>query len=227
MRFLRHTARLLWKDILVELRAKELGYATVFFAAIVILVFAFAFLGGPRPTVDVTVGVLWVTLALSGSVGISRGFEREREGDTLRALLLSPAPRGALYLSKLLSISLLMAAVELVAVVLVELLFGASLLTTALPLFGLLFLGTVGFSAVAALFGASLGRARSRDVLLPLLVYPLVIPVLIAGTRGTVALLVSDSDAIVRFWMRFLIVFDSIFVALGLWMFEPLVGGEV
>jgi heme exporter protein B len=112
-------------------------------------------------------------------------------------------------------------------VMLVELLFGASLLATALPLFALLLLGTIGFAAVAALFGASLGRARSRDVLLPLLVYPLVVPVLIAGTRGTVALLVSDGAIVVHFWMRFLAVFDSIFVALGLWIFEPLVGGEV
>ena len=86
---------LLWKDVMVELRAKELVYATVFFAAVVILVFCFAFLGGPKPTVDVAAGVLWVAIALAGTVGISRAFEREREGDTLRALLLSPTPRAA------------------------------------------------------------------------------------------------------------------------------------
>ncbi|HEX4461513.1 MAG TPA: heme exporter protein CcmB, partial [Polyangia bacterium] len=93
-------------------------------------------------------------------------------------------------------------------------------------LVALLLLGTVGFAAVAALFGASLGRARSRDVLLPLLVYPLVVPVLIAGTRGTSALLVGAEPAVSAFWIKFLVVFDAIFVSLGVWVFEPLVAGD-
>ncbi len=93
--FLRQTALLLWKDVVVELRAKEIVYATILFASIVLLVFAFAFLGGERPAADVSAGVLWVAIALAGTVGISRAFEREREGDTLRALMLSPAPRVA------------------------------------------------------------------------------------------------------------------------------------
>lgn len=216
---------LLWKDVLVELRAKELVYATIFFAVVVLLVFCFAFLGGPRPTVDVAAGVLWVAIALAGTVAISRAFEREREGDTLRALLLSPAPRAALYLSKLCAISLLMAIVEAVTVLAVSLLFVVGL--RSLPtLIALLLLGTVGFAAVAALFGAGLGRARSRDVLLPLLVYPIVVPVLIAGTRGTVALLVGAEPAVAAFWLKFLLVFDAVFVSLGVWVFEPLVAGD-
>ncbi len=93
-------------------------------------------------------------------------------------------------------------------------------------LVALLFLGTIGFAAVAALFGASLGRARSRDVLLPLLVYPIVVPVLIAGTRGTVALLIGAEPAVALFWLKFLLVFDAVFVSLGVWVFEPLVAGD-
>jgi len=217
---------LLWKDVVVELRAKELVYATIFFAAVVLLVFCFAFLGGPRPTVDVAAGVLWVAIALAGTVGISRAFEREREGDTMRALLLAPVPRSALYLSKLTAISLLMLIVETVALVMVSLLFVISI-GAALPmLVALLLLGTIGFAAVAALFGASLGRARSRDVLLPLLVYPIVVPVLIAGTRGTVALLVGAEPEVAAFWLKFLLVFDAVFVSLGVWIFEPLVAGD-
>jgi heme exporter protein B len=217
---------LLWKDVVVELRAKELVYATIFFAAVVLLVFCFAFLGGPKPTVDVAAGVLWVAIALAGTVGISRAFEREREGDTLRALLLAPVPRSALYLSKLIAISLLMLVVETVALLLVSLLFGVSF-GGALPTqIALLLLGTIGFSAVAALFGASLGHARSRDVLLPLLVYPIVVPVLIAGTRGTVAILAGADPLVATFWLKFLLVFDAVFVSLGVWVFEPLVAGD-
>jgi heme exporter protein CcmB len=223
---LRQAWLLLGKDLRVELRAKELVYATVFFAAIVILVFAFCFLGENRPPVDVAVGVLWVAIALAGTVGISRAFEREREGDTLRALFLSPVSRPALYLSKIAAISLLMITVELVASVLLSLLFQVTLTDHLLPLCGLMLLGTLGFAAVAALFGASLGRARSRDVLLPLLTYPVVVPVLIAGTRGTVALLKADDLAVAHWWLRFLFVFDLIFVSIGIWAFEPVMRGE-
>jgi heme exporter protein B len=198
----------------------------VFFAAVVILVFCFAFLGGPKPTVDVAAGVLWVAIALAGTLGISRAFEREREGDTMRALLLSPLPRATLYLSKLAAISILMALVELVTTLLTSLLFGVSFPSGIPQLVLLLLLGTVGFAAVAALFGAGLGRARSRDVLLPLLVYPIVVPVLIAGTRGTVALLLGSPPAVAAFWLKFLLVFDAVFVSLGVWVFEPLVAGD-
>jgi heme exporter protein CcmB len=217
---------LLWKDVLVELRAKELVYGTIFFAVVVLLVFSFAFLGGPKPTVDVIAGVLWVAITLAGTVGISRAFEREREGDTLRALLLAPVPRTALYLSKLSAISLLMCIVETVTLLLVGLLFSVSVADVLPTLVALLVLGTIGFAAVAALFGASLGHARSRDVLLPLLVYPIVVPVLIAGTRGTVALLTGAEPAVATFWLKFLLVFDAVFVSLGVWVFEPLVAGD-
>jgi heme exporter protein CcmB len=226
MSVLRQAWLLFGKDLKVELRAKELVYATVFFAAVVILVFAFCFLGEARPPVDVAVGVLWVSIALAGTMGISRAFEREREGDTLRALFLSPVARPALYLSKIAAISLLMLTVEAVASVLLSLLFQVTLTDHLLPLIGLLVLGTLGFAAVAALFGASLGRARSRDVLLPLLTYPVVVPVLIAGTRGTVALLKADDLLVAAWWIKFLAVFDLIFVSIGLWAFEPVMRGE-
>ncbi|HZS40897.1 MAG TPA: heme exporter protein CcmB [Polyangia bacterium] len=225
MPFVRSAALLLWKDVVVELRAKELVYATVFFAAIVLLVFAFAFLGGPLPTVDVSAGVLWVALVLTGTLGIGRAFEREREGDTLRALMLSPLPRAAIYVSKLAAIALLMAIVETVVVLLMILLFHLSVAGEAPRLVAFLALGTLGFAAVAALFGASLGRARSRDVLLPLLTYPVVVPVLIAGTRGTVALLTGDG-AVASYWLKFLLVFDAIFVTIAVRIFEPLLRGD-
>jgi heme exporter protein CcmB len=228
MRVLREAALLLWKDVVVELRAKELIYATLFFAAVVMLVFAFAFLGNAPPPVDVSAGVLWVSIALAGTLGIGRAFEREREGDTLRALLLAPISRPALYLSKIATLCLLMLLVETGAVLLLGLLFHASLAADVPALIALLLLGTLGFAAVAALFAGSLGRARSRDVLLPLLTYPVVVPVLIAGTRGTVGLLHGDAEgaASLAYWLRFLLVFDVIFVTLGLWLFEPIVGAD-
>jgi heme exporter protein CcmB len=220
------TMELVYKDVLVELRRKELVYASVFFAGVVLLVFSFAFLGGVRPTLDVAAGVLWVTVLLTGTLGVGRAFEREREGDTFRALLLSPLPRGAIYLGKLLSLCLLMALVVVVTTFGVALLFGAPIVDHLGPIALLLLLGVVGFAAVASLFAASLGRARSRELLLPLIVYPLVVPVLIAGARATAGLLTAEDPALPAFWMRFLFVFDLIVVSLGLWTFEPLAAGE-
>jgi heme exporter protein CcmB len=228
MSFLRQVARLLWKDVVVEVRAGELLYGTLLFAAILVLLFSFAFLGGSPPTVEVMAGVLWVALSVAGMLGISRSFEREREADTLRGLLLSPASRAALYLSKLLSISLLMLTVLTVVVPGLCLLFGMQLGSHLGLLLLVLCLGTLGFAAVAALFGASLGRVRAREVLLPLLVYPLIVPVLLAGTRGTYALLYGTAEALedAYRWIHFLLVFDGVAIAAGLWIFEPLCATE-
>lgn len=221
---------LLWKDVRVEWRARELIYATMLFSAIIVLLFSFSFLGGSPPTVEVMAGVLWVAISLSGMLGISRSFEREREADTLRALLLSPIDRSALYLAKLLSITLLMLLTSAVVVPGLLLLFGMKVgpQQSWLLFLSLLGLGTLGFAAVAALFGASLGRARVREVLLPLLVYPLVVPALLAGSRGTYGVLYGTPEALsdaVR-WIKFLLVFDSMAVILGLWLFEPLCAQE-
>jgi heme exporter protein B len=230
MGFVGQVALLLWKDIRVEARAGELIYATGLFATIVVLLFSFSFLGGSPPTVEVMAGVLWVALALSGMLGISRSFERERESDTLRAILLSPTPRAALYLSKLLSMALLMLIVVAVVLPGLLLLFGMRVDGGAawLRLAALLGLGIIGFSSVAALFGAALGRARVREILLPLLVYPLVVPVLLAGARGTYAVLYGTPEALVDAsrWIKFLLAFDALSVTCGLWLFEPLCGHE-
>ncbi len=228
--FICEVALLFWKDVRIEARAGELIYATGLFAAIIVLLFSFAFLGGAPPTVEVMAGVLWVALALAGLLGISRSFEREREADTLRGVLLSPVYRPALYISKLGSMALLM--VLIVAVVLpgLLLLFGMKVegAVAWLRLVLLLGLGILGFSSVAALFGAALGRARAREILLPLLVYPLVVPVLLAGARGTYAVLYGTPESLIDAgrWIKFLLAFDALSVTCGLWLFEPLCSNE-
>ena len=227
---LRQVLSLLWKDVRVEVRAGELIFATMLFSAIIVLLFSFAFLGGALPTIEVLAGVLWVALSLAGMLGISRSFEREREADTLRALLLAPVERTAVYLAKLLAIALLMLLVAAVVLPGLVLLFGMDLgpPSSWLRLAALLVLGVIGFAAVAALFGASLGRARVREILLPLLVYPLTVPVLLAGARGTYAILYGTPESLVDAarWLKFLLLFDGMAVICGLWLFEPLSATE-
>ncbi len=219
-----------WKDLRVELRSREIIYTMVFFATMVLLIFSFAFIKGSAPAADVVPGILWVAIAFSGTLGLSRAFDRERESETMRGLLLTPAPRTAIFLGKAIGITVFMLIVEVVLVPMVALLFSSPLFDHALPLILAVLLATIGYSVVGCVFAAMLLRAKSRDVLLPVVLYPVLVPLLIAGTKATAALLegagdpnaVADLDA-AYFWIKFLLVYDTIFIVAALWTFESLV----
>lgn len=228
--WLSQVLRIAGKDLRIERRSREVFYVTGFLAVLVVLVFSFAFVAGEdtRLSPGVVAGILWVAVLFSGTVGLSRAFDRERDGEAIRALLLSPAPRSAIYVGKLVATSLVMLLVELVVTPLVAVFFNASLGGQAAHLALLLLLGTVGFSAVGVVFSAALLRARSRDALLGALLFPVVVPVLLAGARGTTQLLdpaLADLGG-ATFWTRFLVAVDVVFVAVGLWAFEPVVTAE-
>jgi heme exporter protein CcmB len=219
--------RIVWlvlrKDLTVELRSLEIAYTMLFFAVSCVLIFAFALVQEGRAPEGGAAGILWIAIAFAGTLALGRTFERERQSETLRALLLAPAARPAIYVGKLLGIVALLIGAEMILVPLVALLFQAPLLSRPLWLAMILLLGTLGFAAVGTLFAAMLVRARSRDVLLPVLLYPITVPVIIAGVRATAALLQPDVDAgIIAFWLALLVCFDVVFVTLALWTFEPL-----
>jgi len=211
------------KDLTIELRSREILAMTTFFAIACILMFAVAFVKEGRPLTDAAAGILWIAVAFAGTLALGRTFERERHADTVRALLLAPAPRPAIYVGKLLGIATLLGATELLVVPLVALLFQTPLFDHPWLLIGLLGTGTIGFCAVGTLFAAMLVRTRGRDVWLPILLYPITIPVIIAGVRGTVALIGPEADlATARLWVLILCFFDVVFITLSLWTFEPL-----
>ena len=211
------------KDVLVEIRSRELVATTLFFALSAVIVFAVALVRDGRVVADAAAGILWIAIAFAGTLALGRTFERERYTDTLRALLLAPAPRAAIYVGKLAGVVAVLLLVEALLVPLVALLFDVALLDRPVLLAALLLAGTVGFAAVGTLFAAMLVRARSRDVLLPVLLYPITIPVIIAGVRGTAALLQPVSDGpMATFWIMLLAAFDTVFVTVALWTFEPL-----
>jgi heme exporter protein B len=208
------------KDLVVEARSRELVYTTLFFSLAAILIFAFGFVREGRPDEGTAAGILWVALAFSGTLALGRAFEREREGETLRALLLAPVERGAIYLGKLVALVALMTCVEVVVVPVVVLLFDAPIGRAPGLVAALIAAGTVGFAAVGTLFAAMLVRAHSRDVLLPVLLYPITVPVVIAGVRGTAAILAVEPNlALAWMWLTMLIFFDVVFVTLALWTF--------
>ena len=210
------------KDLRVEWRSRELLYTTLFFAVACVLVFAFAF---GSPSAETAAGVLWVAVMFSGTVALGRTFERERQSETLRALLLSPVERGAIYLGKLVGLLILMAGIQIVLVPVVGLLFSAPIGRAPWLLAALLAAGTLGFASVGTLFSAMLSRAHSRDILLPMLLYPITVPVVIAGVEGTAAIFAAEpSLAMAEMWLSMLVFFDAVFVTLALWTFGPVMG---
>jgi len=221
--FLRTALLVLRKDFAIEIKSREILYTTLLFALSCVLVFSIAFVKEGEPLEDAAAGILWIAIEFAGTLALGRTFERERYGETLRALLLAPAPRAAIYLGKMLGIVVLLAVCELLLVPLVALLFRSRLFEEPVLLVALLLAGTVGFAVVGSLFAAMLVRARTRDVMLPILLYPMTVPLMIGGVRGTVALTqipVAQPSAFM--WVVLLLCMDAVFLMLALWTFEPL-----
>ncbi len=237
-------------DLRIEWASREILYTMSFLAVLVVLIFSFAFLSTGLEVSDaervtaaqalklgalriefgpgVVAGIIWVAVLFSGTVGLARTFDREREGEAIRSLLLSPVPRSAIYLGKLAATVFIMLIVEIIVVPLCGLFFKAPVFAHAAHLGLMLVLGSIGFAAVGVIFSAALLRARSRDVLLSTLLYPVVVPVLLAGARGTSTLLdpLAPDLGPAVFWTQFLAVMDLVFILIGVWSFEPVATGE-
>ena len=224
MSLLRQTARIAWKDLRIELRSREILYTMAFFAALLVVIFSFVFPRQPEVVRAAVPGMLWVTIAFAGTIGLGRAFDRERENDTMRALLLAPVPRLAVFLGKAIAIAVLVLAVAAVATPLLGLFLDAPLLANADLIALVLVLGAFGFAIVGSVFAATLLKVRSRDVLLPVILYPLLVPLFVAGTKTTGVLVSERPDfGIAWYWIRFLGIYDAAFLVLSLWVFESLV----
>lgn len=213
------------KDLRVELRSKEILLTTAYFGVLVVLLFSFSFFSGEVTISAVAPGILWVAIAFSGTLGLGRAFDREREGDCIRALLLSPVSRPAIYLGKMFGVLFFMLIVEAVVAPAVFFFFNLPLDgERVLRIVGVLLLGTFGYAVVGSLLAAALLRARAKDVLLTIVLYPIALPVLIGGVKATSALLEPkmrlDEVAV---WMPMLFFFDVVFLIASLWIFEALV----
>lgn len=220
--FLKVAWLVLRKDLRVESRSREMLSTTLFFAVSCVLVFSFGFVRGGRVVDGAVAGILWIAISFSGTLALARAFERERYHNVLGGLMLAPVHRPAIYLGKLLGLLLLLGIVEVVVAAMVAFLFQASLFQHFWRLLAILALGTIGFASVGTLFSAMLVRVKNRAVLLPVLLYPVTIPVLIMGVSGTAALLQPEPNlAMAQLWISLLFFFDTVFLTLALWTFEP------
>jgi heme exporter protein CcmB len=223
--FFRQAARVAWKDLRVELRTKEILYTMVFFGLLIAIVFAFTFPENAALAPLAAPGMLWVAVTFAGTIGLGRAFDRERENDTLRALMLSPVPRLAIFLGKAAAMTALVLAVATVVSVLIALFMNVPLFDEPLILLVVVLLGAIGFSLVGTVFAATLLKVRARDVLLPVMLYPVLIPMLDRAATVTAAILKPPVPDYATAWsgIAFLTVYDAAFLVLSLWLFESLV----
>ena len=219
--FLNAVAAVVWKDLAAELRSRELLSSMLVFALLVILIFNFALELDARTRAAVTSGVLWVTFAFAGTLGLNRSMATEKDRGCLDGLLLTPVDRSAIYFGKAIGNLIFMFIVELIVLPVYSVLYTTNLFQPGLLL--VIVLGSVGYTAVGTLLAAMAVQSRTRDVLLPILLFPLAIPVLVAAVKASGGFLDGAAMADIRPWLNLLVTYDVIFVAVAFMVFDYIV----
>jgi heme exporter protein B len=209
-----------WKDLISEVRSRETLSSMFFFALIVILVFSFSFSMDQQAARELIAGIMWVAFAFTGMIGLGKSFAAELQNDCLEQLQISPTSKGAVYLGKLTANLLFMLVVEVILFPMFVVFFNLDVVEE-LPLLLLIFaLATLGLSTVGTLFSAMTVQIRAREVMLPILLLPLAVPVMISAVEATRGALNGDPVALYGNWLQLLAVFDIVFTVLSFWAFE-------
>ena len=196
------------KDLLQELRSKAVTVATLFFAAITLVVLAFAVGPSPAALANAAPGGLWVALAFAGVISAAQSYAAELEEGAFETLLLYPIPRATIFLGKLLANWVYMSLLGMLMVPLTVLLFGATLGSDWPWLLLTVLLGTLGFALIATFYAALTANLRARESLLPVLMFPVVVPVLLGAVRATGEIVRLGNLEIARDWLQLLLGFD-------------------
>ncbi len=220
MTFFRQAGAIFWKDILVEFRTKDALTSMLLFGLLVILMFHFAFEPDSLETERYGPGLLWMTFVFAGILGMNRAFAAERENDSLQALKLAPISWGAIFLGKMLANLLFMLLAETAMLACFALFFNFDLLPRLGWMSAITLLGTLGFASVGTILAAVSMNTRMSDVMLPILLLPIALPVVVGAVESTAAIFTDPPGEALGFWVKFLVVFNIIFVTLPLLLFE-------
>lgn len=212
-----------WKDILSEFRSRETISSMLIFCLIVVVIFNFMFEPGSSLVKEMVPGILWVAITFAGILGLNRSFIYEVDQGCLLGLLLCPVDHYMLYLGKMIGNFLFMVLMEIIIIPLMIILFNLDILLILLPLFLIILLGTLGFAAVGTLLSAISVNTRAREILLPVLLFPIAIPILLAAVKATTALISEGTFAGAQSWIKILAGFDTIFLVISSLLFEYVV----
>ena len=214
---------IVWKDLTSERRSKAGFNAVAFLGVLILLLFGFALGPDAEALRNAAAGALWLAILFAGVLAFNRSYQLELEGNALEPLLLYPAPRWTLYVGKFLANLLFVLLVEAIVVPVAVVLFGVRAPGGWLPQVGVLLLGSVGFVALGTFYAAMASRSRAREVLLPLLLFPMLVPVLLSATEASSSLLAGDPMRDAGAWIRLLLTFDVIFVVASVFAFEHVI----
>lgn len=209
------------KDVIAELRAKETLSTMLIFVLLAAVIFSFAFELRLDNVRQVIPGVMWVAFVFAGVLGLNRSFVQEIDKGCLDGLLLTPVDRSVIYFGKMIGNFLFILVVEAIALPIFSILFNQPLLQPAIVL--IVFLGTLGFSAVGTLFSAMTANTRAREVLLPILLFPVALPALIASVKATAGILDGLTLSELTHWLNLLLGFDVVFLAVSYMTFDYVV----
>lgn len=209
---------IIWKDLAAELRSRELLSAMLVFALLVILIFNFALELDAAARYSVTSGVLWVTFAFAGTLGLNRSMAMEKDRGCLDGLLLAPVDRSAIYFGKMIGNLIFMLIVEVIVLPVYSILYNVPLFHPGL--IGVVLLGSLGYVAVGTLLASMAVQTRTRDILLPILLFPVVIPLFIAAVRASAGFLQALPMNEIAPWLNLLVVYDVIFIAASFMVFD-------
>ena len=219
--YLRSLFAIVWKDIAAEIRSREMILAMLVFALLVILIFNFALQLDPRTRANVTAGVLWVTFSFAGTLGLNRSMAIENDSGCLDGLLLAPVDRSAIYFGKTIGNLIFMFVVEAIVLPVYSILYNINLFQPGLMV--VIVLGSIGYVAVGTLLSTMAVQTRTRDILLPILLFPLVTPVLLMAVKASSGFLEAAEMAEIWPSLNLLIVYDVIFIALAFMFFDYVV----
>jgi heme exporter protein B len=219
--YLRALWAVVWKDLAAEMRSRELISAMLVFALLVILIFNFALELDARTRTSVTSGVLWVTFAFAGTLGLNRSMAMEKDRGCLDGLLLAPVDRSAIYFGKAIGNLIFMLLVEVIVIPIYSILYNTNLINPGLILS--ILLGSTGYVMVGTLLSSMAVQTRMRDVLLPILLFPVVIPLFIAAVKASAGFLQGLELSEISPWLNLLVVYDVVFSAIAFMVFDYVV----
>jgi heme exporter protein B len=217
--FFKATMAIVQKDLSAEFRSRELLSAMLVFSMLVILIFNFALELDIKVRQSVTAGVLWTTFAFAGTLGLNRSMAVEKDRGCMDGLLLAPVDRAAIFFGKAISNLAFMLIVEAIVLPLYAMLYNEVRIFQ--PSFlGVILLGSIGYIAVGTLLSAMSVQTRTRDVLLPILLFPVAVPVLLASVKASGGILSNATFAEILTPLNLLIVYDVIFIAVAFMVFD-------
>ena len=214
--FVSQIMAIVWKDFVTEFKTRELFSAMFIFALLVILIFIFSVNLSIVKASEVGPGILWVAFLFSGTLGLNRSFVLEKENGCLMGLILAPADRTTIYFGKLISNFVFLTAMELFILPLFMVFFNIDLLEHLLPLLLVIFLGTLGFCTLGTLLSSLSSNLKTREIMLPILLYPLLVPIVIGVVRMTGQILAGEPLSGMMNWIGLTASFDIIYIGVSI-----------